>query len=115
MPFNDLENKRIKKLMVGFMEKHRPPVEMRTKLDLGYHIKDYSVVIFEIRPLWSNPDKTIEEPVAKATYVKSANVWKIYWQRSDLKWHRYDMDPEVDSFEEFLGIVDADEYCCFWG
>jgi hypothetical protein len=75
MPFNDLEIKRIEKLMGGFMEKRRPPVDMRTKLDLSYRIKGYSVEIFEIRPLWSNPEKTIEEAVAKATYVKSARYY----------------------------------------
>ncbi|MGH8716972.1 MAG: DUF3024 domain-containing protein [Burkholderiales bacterium] len=29
-------------------------------------------------------------PVAKATYVKAQDVWKVFWQRADLKWHRYD-------------------------
>ncbi|MBN1532951.1 MAG: DUF3024 domain-containing protein, partial [Spirochaetes bacterium] len=39
----------------------------------------------------------------------------IYWQRRDLKWHRYEPDPEVDTLEEFLDIVDADDYASFWG
>jgi hypothetical protein len=55
-----------------------------------------------IRPLWRQPDRIIEDAVAKATYVKTQRVWKVYWQRADLKWHRYDPDPEVDSLDEFL-------------
>ena len=57
----------------------------------------------------------IEEAVAKATYVKSKKVWKVYWQRADLKWHRYDPHPEVNSIEEFLDVVERDEHCCFYG
>jgi hypothetical protein len=32
-----------------------------------------------------------------------------------LKWHRYDPDPEVKSIEEFLALVEKDEYGCFFG
>ena len=53
--------------------------------------------------------------MAKATYVRSQNIWKVYWQRADLKWHSYDPDPEVDSIEDFLSVVDADKYACFFG
>jgi hypothetical protein len=65
--------------------------------------------------MWRNPSKKIEEAVAKSTYVKTQGVWKVYWQRADLKWHRYDPMPEVDSLEEFLALVDRDEYACFFG
>ncbi|MBT4971396.1 MAG: DUF3024 domain-containing protein, partial [Thiotrichales bacterium] len=45
--------------------------------------------MFEIRPQYSKPNVKIEISVAKATYVKSREVWSIYWMMSDLKWHRY--------------------------
>ena len=62
-----------------------------------------------------NPQEKIEEAVAKATYVKATGVWKMYWWRADLRWHRYDPSPEVDSLEEGLQIVGRDEYGCFFG
>jgi len=65
--------------------------------------------------LWNNPKEKIEEPVAKVTYLKSQNLWKVYWQRADLKWHRYDPDPEVDSIADFIKIVECDEFGCFFG
>lgn len=37
----------------------------------------------------------------------------MYWQRTDLKWHRYDPDPEVDPVDDFLAVVETDEYACF--
>ena len=115
MAFSELENKRVEKAVSAFMEKRRPPPHIRSQLDLGYRIKGQSLEIFEIRPYWRNPSEKMEIPVAKTTYVRSQNVWKIYWQRADLKWHRYDPDPEVQGIDDFLRIVDADEYCCFFG
>ena len=57
----------------------------------------------------------MEIPIAKSTYVRARDVWKIYWWRSDMKWHPYDPDAEVDSIEAFLAVVDRDEYGCFFG
>ena len=56
-----------------------------------------------------------ERAVAKATYVKADAVWRVFWQRRDLKWHRYDPAPGVDSLEAFLQLVDQDEHGCFCG
>ncbi|WP_443740024.1 DUF3024 domain-containing protein, partial [Treponema sp.] len=54
-------------------------------------------------------------PVAKTTYMKTENRWKILWQRRDLKWHAYEPDMFVDDFEGFLKVVDEDACCAFWG
>jgi hypothetical protein len=98
------------------MNRRRPPEHIRDKVDLRYRIERQSVEIFEVRPYWRNPtEKKIEEAIAKATYVRTQRVWRVYWQRADLKWHRYDPDPEVTTIEEFLNIVDKDEYSCFFG
>lgn len=70
---------------------------------------------FEIRPRWKEPDVKMERPVAKATFVRSQDCWKIFWMRADLKWHGYEPLPAVDSIEEFLVAVDKGEYGCFWG
>ncbi len=115
MAFSELELKRIEKLADSFLEKRRPPVHLRKELDLGFRIDGNSIIIFEIRPFWKDPEKIIEHPVAKTTYLKKNNLWKVYWQRADLKWHGYEPDPEVKTLEEFFKIVAEDEYCCFWG
>lgn len=115
MAFSEFEERRYDKIVRGFIERRRPPVNIRNQLDLGYRIEGQSVEIFEIRPFWSNSEEKIEEPVARATYIKKQDIWRVYWQRADLKWHRYDPDPEVDSLQEFLDIVERDEYACFFG
>ncbi|WP_301359922.1 DUF3024 domain-containing protein [Stutzerimonas nitrititolerans] len=115
MAFNDIEQKRTEKVVGAFIEKRRPPPHIRPELDLGFRIHGQSVEIFEIRPMWQAPDEKMEHPVAKATYVKTQRVWKVYWQRADLKWHGYPPAPQVKSLEEFLALVDKDEHYCFFG
>ena len=115
MAISEYEIKRCEKMQNAYIDKNRPPAHISNLIDIGYRIKDQSIEIFEIRPQWNNPDKIIEEMQAKTTYVKKTKIWKVYWQRADLKWHRYDPMPEVNSLDEFLALVEADEYCCFKG
>jgi hypothetical protein len=115
MPASEFEIKRWESLISKFIEKHRPEPHLRDKVDLGFRFDGKSVELFEIRPIWNNPAEKIEEPIAKATYVKTQNAWKVFWQRADLKWHRYDPDPIVDTLEQFLDVVEKDEYACFFG
>jgi hypothetical protein len=115
MAISEFETKRLERLVSRFIAKRRPPPHIRDELDLGYRFSGQSVEIFEIRPWWRDKRRKIEESVAKATYVKRRRIWKVFWQRADLKWHRYEAVSEVDSVEEFLALADADEYCCFFG
>ena len=112
MAFSELERKRHERDIAKFMERRRPPPEIRPKLDLGFRLEGQSIELFEIRP---DSAKTMESAVAKTTFVRSQNRWKIYWMRRDLKWHGYEPAPEVHSLEAFLHVVDRDEYCCFFG
>lgn len=115
MAFNDIERKRIEIAMEGFLAKRRPPPHIRPDLDIGYRLSDQSVEILEIRPQWNDKSIIREHPFAKATYVKTQKMWKVFWQRADMKWHGYKPALTVPSIENFLAIVAADEYGCFFG
>ena len=115
MGFGEHEIKRFERILDGFLEIRRPPVHIRDKLDIGYRISGQSVEIFEIRPVWNDPERKIEPPIAKATYGKSRDHWKIFWMRADLKWHGYGPCPVVKTLDEFIKLVEEDSHCCFWG
>ena len=115
MALNDIERKRIEKIVDAHVQKQRPAPHIRPELDIGFRVSGQSVEIFEIRPRWKEPMVKMEHPVAKATYVRSQDLWKVFWMRSDLKWHGYEPTPAVGSIEKFLAVIEKDEYSCFWG
>lgn len=98
-----------------FLDKRRPPENLRQQVDLDYQIENQSVIIFTIRQHWQQKDKKIESPIAKTTWVKTEQKWKVLWMQSDLKWHSYSPDPKVDTLEDFLDLVHEDKHGCFWG
>jgi hypothetical protein len=112
---SEFEVKRCEKLVAKFIEGRRPPPHVRADFDLAFRIDGQSVEIFEVRRHWKDKSKVLKHPVAKATYIKSKQSWKVFWRRADLKWHSYKPIPEVDSIEEFLTLVHKDEYACFFG
>lgn len=115
MAISEFEIKRIEKLVGAFVETKRPPAHIRPQLDIGYRITNQSFEIFEIRPKFNKPEEKHEISVAKATYVKTKKIWKLYWMRADLKWHGYQPFPESKSLEEIIETIKADEHYCFWG
>lgn len=113
MVFTHEEEQKIRKSLDTYIERIRPPVQIRDKVDIAYTLDGQSVEIFEIR---QNMDKkTIQTPVAKTTFSQTTNTWKIFWQRSDLKWHGYEPKKEVSSIDKFIKVVEEDKLCCFWG
>lgn len=53
--------------------------------------------------------------IAKSTFVKKENIWKIFWFMSDMKWHSYKPNPKVNHLKEFVKIIEEDKQGCFWG
>ena len=111
---NDMERKRIEDAIAAFMEKRRPAVDVRHEIDHNYCFDGKSIEIFSGR-VGFEPDQWVEEAIAKARYVKERELWLVYWNRADQKWHKYDPVPEVRTVAAFLKVVDEDEYCCFFG
>ena len=115
MALSEIELKRCEKAIEAFLEKRRPPLHIREKLDVDCLISGQSVEVQEIRPDWQDESRKISRSTARATYVKATNEWKVYWIRQDLKWHRYEPHPTAKSLADFLNVVDQDAHCCFFG
>jgi len=115
MALSEFEIKRIEKLVGQFVEHRRPATHIRKQLDFSFRISGQSFEILEIRPQWNDPTKIQERPIAKATYISSRKIWKLYWMRADLKWHGYKPFPASNSLEKILETINQDRYNCFWG
>jgi hypothetical protein len=114
MAFNEVDLKRIEKAASDFLAARRPPPHIRAQLDLEYVIHNQTVELLEVRPRWNNPSEIAKRSFAKATFVRSANQWRIYWMRGNLKWHPYD-PASTATVAQFFKIVDEDRYGCFFG
>lgn len=115
MAFHDLEHKRIENALNAFIEKIRPAPHIRSELDFGFDIFGQSIELVEIRPQWDNKSIIHRRAFAKATFVKTQGVWKVYWLRASGKWQNYEPASTASSVEDFLAIVKADAYGCFFG
>ncbi len=98
-----------------FWSSRRPPLNLRNLMREGQHFTDQSIELFYVRPLHFDPTRHTEEPIAKLTYVRVSDSWRIFWQRADLKWHRYAPSPESDTLTAALRVIDQDANCCFFG
>ena len=97
------------------VEMMRPPLHIRPKLDVGYSFEKYSLELFEIRPDWKDKSVIRKHSFAKAKFIKSQNVWRIYWKRASGKWELYEEEPEVVDVTEFFRIVNEDKLNVFMG
>ncbi|SOD79712.1 Protein of unknown function [Spirosoma fluviale] len=102
-------------VLENYIDKIRPSEELRDQIDIGYKLDNQSIIIFESRPYFHQPDERFESAVAKATFVKAQDHWKVFWQRSNLKWQIYAPQPFVKTIDQFVALVEQDEYYCFWG
>jgi hypothetical protein len=115
MSLDILNTVEIIEVLENFIDKIRPSEDIREQLDIAYKIENQSIIIHEIRPHVFRPGAKIEPNIAKATYVKAKDHWKIFCERSDLKWHLYKPCPIVKNVQEFVDIVKEDKHGCFWG
>ena len=57
----------------------------------------------------------VECNIAKATYIKSHNHWRVFWTPATNKWERYLVEPIAITLEEFVKLVEEDRFGAFWG
>jgi hypothetical protein len=116
MALSEIETARLKRSLEGFLARRRPPPHIRHELDLAYRIVGQSVEICEIRPRWrGQPGEKTEQFVAKATFVRSTSLWRIFWHRAHLKWSSYQPKALVGNIDIFLQAVEEDKHACFFG
>jgi len=114
MAFSEIELYRINNF-VGTLCKLKAPESIRDQLRYEYTIENQDVIIYEIRPRWNKPDEQTRLPCAKLKFVRSQNVWKLYWHRADMKWHAYDPCKSSRDLAKLIAEIDTDPYGCFFG
>ena len=114
MAFNELELKRIDKL-IGEYFRNRVPPEHRDKLRYKIRIEGHNVLLFEVRPRWDNPDEWLVLDFAKLRFIRSQNIWRLYWKRASGKWELYEPKGEEKNLKILVDAVKQDQFGCFFG
>lgn len=115
MPLPDVQLRECMSAAGAFLEKRRPRPEIRDQLDFRADISESEVVIMEVRPAYNDKNRKIEHPVAKAKWIGTKKVWRLFWMRADLKWHTYEPGARLKTIGKVLDEVDRDPYGCFFG
>ena len=117
MAISEFEQHRLESILKGFFDEKAPPANIRDQLQWGFRIdpEQQTMELFEIRPYFMDASRKIESKFAKTVYVKTSKTWKVYWMRGTGNWTKYDPCPKVKTIEEFLKVVKADEFNCFFG
>ena len=112
--FTDVQQRQVEKLLAPLCAAPADPA-VRSQLRIGFRVDGLSIVLFESRPGFMPPHEWQEEPVAKFTYVKSADRWKLFCMLRDLKWHGYEPLPESRELAPLVREVRGDPTGIFWG
>jgi len=109
MPFTETEiAEHTATLEEQFWSRRRPPLHLRDKIREGQRFDDTSIELFFFRPALQRPGEQIVEPIAKVRFIRSRDVWHLFWKRADLKWHRYPPCQEADSLGDALHKIHQD-------
>jgi hypothetical protein len=114
MPLSEFQIKLIEKEVGGLCHR-RTPEHARDQLEYVYKLEKQDVLIFEVRPVFKDPDKKSEMPFAKIKFLKSRNLWKLYWQRANGSWLQYESPGESKDISTLVKAIDEDQHGCFFG
>lgn len=114
MALSEIQRAQVTKRLAAFCES-RVPATVRSKVRLGFRIKNSEVVLFEERPAFEAPHEWRKMEVAKFKYLTAQQTWRLYCQHRDLRWHAYAALPEARTFEKLLDEVASDPTGIFWG
>lgn len=116
MPFTDTEIAEHMQVLEGaFWSRRRPPLHLRDRIREGQRFTDQCIELFFVRPAYNRPGEHTEDPIAKLQHLPRKRLWRLFWQRADGHWHRYQPCPEAPSLAAALHVIDTDPHGCFFG
>ena len=113
MTFNEIDLRRIEKVVGGFCQQ-RIPDDVRSQVKVFYEIRGSEVKIIESRPTMMGSHLWTETPVARLKYDPITMEWELYWMNGSGKWQKYsDLDPARD-LKSLVSEIQNDPHRLFW-
>ncbi|MGH8083162.1 MAG: DUF3024 domain-containing protein [Lysobacter sp.] len=82
---NDIERKRAENVVARLLRPRRDP-HVKSGGDALGRVVSQTIEVYSARPAYNNPDDIIEIPIAKFRYVRTREVWQLFWSRASGKW-----------------------------
>ncbi len=99
----------------SFSERKRLLRDAACEQDVVYRVERNNVIILELLPDFGDASTMVASEVAKATFIRSKDYWRIYWLRRNLNWEKYPPRAKVKRIKTFFDIITRDKYHCFFG
>lgn len=100
----------------NFVESLRPEDKViREKLDFGYSYDGKVAILYEIRPVWNNPEEIENIGFARIRFYNSRKEWNLYWKRASGKWELYEPFPKSTALDKIIKVIREDKHFCFFG
>jgi len=110
MAFNDIELRRIEKVVGGFCQE-RIPDHLRSQIELLYEVRGYEIKIIETRPHFMRKQEWTEHPIARMKYDPETLKWQLFWRRASGKWMKY---PDLEPSRHLESLI-VEIKTVFWG
>lgn len=111
---NDIERKRAEKVIARLLSTRHSP-HVKSGGTVLHRVVGQAIEIYSARPAYDDPDEIIEIPIVKFRYVRTQQVWQLFWCRASGKWHGYEPMREAEDLAELVDVVWRDPHYCFWG
>jgi len=113
MSFNDIELKRIKKIVGGFCT-DRIPDHQRSQVKLLYEMRGFEVKLCEARPFRGSHVWT-EGQVARLKYDPETIRWQLYFRTPSERWRKYPAAEPTNNLKALVDLIRDDPFHLFWG
>ena len=114
MSLDELQKRRVKKIMDVFCEE-RIPDRVKDQIKMDYNIRGNYVTLIEKRRHYKNPNEWTEQKIAQFRFNTENNKWSLYWWRHTEKWQKYEEVQPSNDLQELVNEVDEDPVALFWG
>jgi hypothetical protein len=113
MSFNDIELRRIKKIVGGFCI-DRIPDHQRSQVKLLYEMRGFEVKLSEARPFRGSHVWT-ERQVARFKYDPDTIRWQLYFRTPSDRWRKYPSAEPTNNLKALVELLRDDPFHLFWG
>jgi hypothetical protein len=114
MPLAKQIRQEIERVLASYCDK-RVPLEVRSEVRVGFHIRGNSVTLFEERPHWQDQSRLIQALVAQFRYDPKNSRWNLFCADRYSRWQKYPGVKPSKSIDTVIGEVDRDPMGIFWG